>query len=345
MKIISHDLQMTSAYSFSQELLSTSFSELVTMPEELVQRNKEELDVQESSKPQETRPTRFYQPQTFLSIIDRLINSLQERMNSDVQGFEEQANTFRSSRMLSIHERYQESESFSFSTTGRIVTDSRELNIDIDFSMSRSFVMENKIDIYQTFDPLVININGEIPDLMQDKFSFDLDNDGEEDQISKLKEGSGFLALDKNEDGKINQGSELFGTILGNGFAELAEYDLDGNDWIDENDSIFDKLRIWFGNDGEEKELVGLGEAGVGAIFLQGIDSEFSYKTPENQTLGQLKHSGIFLHENTGLAGTIAQIDFTKETSASQTASASFDLGKGEGKKERKSPLGDLLQA
>ena len=74
---------------------------------------------------------------------------------------------------------------------------------------------------------------------------FDIDADGEEESISYLQGGSGYLALDKNGDGVINDGSELFGTKSGDGFADLAEYDADGNGWIDENDPIFDKLLIW----------------------------------------------------------------------------------------------------
>lgn len=59
------------------------------------------------------------------------------------------------------------------------------------------------------------------------KFYFDLDADGTADRISMLKSGSGFLALDKNGNGKIDDGSELFGTQSGDGFADLEEYDID----------------------------------------------------------------------------------------------------------------------
>ena len=58
-------------------------------------------------------------------------------------------------------------------------------------------------------------------------FYFDLDADGKEEEISVLN-GSGYLALDKNGDGTINDGSELFGTRNGDGFADLAQYDEDG---------------------------------------------------------------------------------------------------------------------
>jgi hypothetical protein len=176
--------------------------------------------------------------------------------------------------------------------------------------MSRSFVIENRIDSFSFHDPLVINLDGEIPDLSRDTFSFDIDNDGSDDQISKLGSRSGFLVYDKNEDGIINQGSELFGTLSGDGFGELSQYDEDKNHWIDENDSIFNKLQIWLKNeDNNEKELVGLGESGIGAIFLDSTQGQFSYKTETNQTLGEIKSCGIFLKED-GTCGNISQIDF-----------------------------------
>ena len=61
-------------------------------------------------------------------------------------------------------------------------------------------------------------------------------SDGRKDNISFVQPGSGFLAVDKNNDGKINNGKELFGPNTGNGFDELAKYDSDGNQWIDESD-------------------------------------------------------------------------------------------------------------
>jgi hypothetical protein len=101
-----------------------------------------------------------------------------------------------------------------------------------------------------------------------------------------------ILAYDENADGIINQGSELCGTKTGDGFGELAEYDTDHNSWIDENDPIFDKLQIWLKNEQtKEKELVGLGEVGIGAIFLDYAQSEFTYKTSQNDILGQMKSS------------------------------------------------------
>jgi hypothetical protein len=229
---------------------------------------------------------------------------------------------------------YYEKESYTFATQGSIQTDSGSFNIDVGVSMSRSFMMTHSIETSKFFDPLVINLDGAVGSLNEQTFKFDLDNDGKKDQISTLGEGSGFLALDRNSNGKIDQGSELFGTLGGNGFSELAKYDQDNNNWIDESDDIFDKLRIWFKNSEEsEGELIGLGEKGIGAIYLQPQSGQYTYKTDQNQSLGELKSSSIFLNEN-GTVGHIAQIDFALQNQIDKKGDVTF-----------KSPLQDLLQA
>ena len=141
-------------------------------------------------------------------------------------------------------------------------------------------------------------------------FQFDIDCDGKMDEISMLREGSGFLALDKNGDGKINDGSELFGTRSGNGFADLAVYDEDGNGWIDENDEIFDKLRVWSKDKDGKDVLKTLKEADVGAIYLGSTNSQFSLTDKkDNEVLGAVRSTGIYLKESTGMAGTVQQVD------------------------------------
>jgi len=334
MKIESYELQIESHYSFSQELVSAKTSFESFLPEEIFAKQDEIKGNDPLSEAGHVCEcgSDYDRPRTLYSIMQSLLQSLRDRVDTQVQSIEEMAENSRtsSSQRLSLYERYQENESYSYSTSGIIKTASQEINIDIDFSMSRSFIVENRIDMPRTFDPLVINFDGELPDLSETRFSFDLDNDGEEDQISNLKEGNGFLALDKNEDGKINEGSELFGTILGDGFKELSQYDEDHNNWIDENDAIWDKLRIWNGGESEQRELLAIGEVGVGAIYLNSADADFTYKTDKNETLGELCASGIYLQEN-GMAGTVSQID--------------FDLGKREKEQNRNTPLGKLLQA
>jgi len=266
------------------------------------------------------------QSRTLEGIIRNLIKMIQEQVGS-VNKAEESQQELVGYTHYSLREKYEEHESISFSTTGHVVTDKGSIDLNLNFSMSRSFILENKIDIYTTFDPLVINLDGTIPDLTSDTFSFDLDNDGTSDQISRLGSGSGFLALDKNKDGEVNRGSELFGTITGDGFGELREYDEDKNSWIDENDSIFNSLQIWLKNeDKNEKELVAIGEVGIGAIYLDSESSKFTYKTIANNVLGEMKSSGVFLYED-GKVGNISQVDFVATNEKNKEPLASLLQG------------------
>jgi len=179
-----------------------------------------------------------------------------------------------------LHESYYEREKVSFTAQGVIRSaDGREVNISVQLSMSREFVSRQDIRIRGgdavAVDPLVIHFNGSLPEFTSQKFSFDLDTDGKEEQVSFVGPGSGLLALDLNCDGEVNNGRELFGPGSGNGFSELAEYDEDGNRWIDENDSIYDRLRIWTKDSAGRDVLFALGQKGIGAIFLGNIDTPF----------------------------------------------------------------------
>ncbi|WP_368490374.1 hypothetical protein [Clostridium sp. BJN0013] len=212
-----------------------------------------------------------------------------------------------------FNESYLEREKTSFKSSGLIHTaDGKEISFDIELNMNRTFYTETNLSVQagdRPIDPLVVNFDGEATELTSTKFSFDLDSDGKEDQISSLKEGSGFLALDLNEDGIINDGGELFGPNSGDGFEDLARYDGDHNNWIDENDDVFDKLRIWTKDEDGNDKLFALGEKGIGAIYLGNIGTRFSMRDMENKSLAEVKNSGIFVKEN-GTVGTVQQVDF-----------------------------------
>lgn len=210
------------------------------------------------------------------------------------------------------YESHEEYESTSFAAEGKIMTeDGQEIDFSVQLNMSREFFSEQSVSIREgdaLKDPLVINFGGTAAELTQTKFTFDIDSDGRDDQISFVGGGSGFLALDKNNDGVINNGSELFGAQSGDGFSELAAYDLDGNNWIDENDAIYSGLRIWSKDADGNDTLVALGQQGVGAIYLGRVSTPFSIKDTDNTLQGQVRASGIFVNEN-GTVGTIQQVD------------------------------------
>lgn len=218
---------------------------------------------------------------------------------------------------------YNEEESTSFSATGKVITeDGRELDFNIDFSVSRRFeeYFESSTESVsfgqQLMDPLVINLDDNIASVSDQKFYFDLDSDGYEDEVTNISSGRGFLALDKNEDGIINNGSELFGTKSGDGFRDLAAYDSDNNGWIDENDEVFNKLKIMSFNEDGTNTLYTLKEKGVGAIYLGNTDTNYSLTDDKtNRVDAAIRKTGIFLYE-TGGVGTVQHVDLAVELGA-----------------------------
>ena len=214
-----------------------------------------------------------------------------------------------------------EQEDTCFSTVGTVRTkDGREINFNVNVNMSRRceeyYREELNVAQFALYDPLVINLNTDVTELSDQTFYFDLDADGEEEEISMLK-GSGYLALDKNGDGVINDGSELFGTKNGDGFADLARYDEDGNGWIDENDSIWSKLKIWCKDENGNDVLYKLSDKGVGAICLENVSTDFTMQGDRkaqdgtmnaNATNAVIRKTGIFLYEN-GNVGTVQHVD------------------------------------
>ncbi|HWP43328.1 MAG TPA: hypothetical protein VNO14_08850 [Blastocatellia bacterium] len=111
-----------------------------------------------------------------------------------------------------------------------------------------------------------------------------------------------FLVLDRNGNGTIDNGAELFGNrtplaeggLADNGFEALAEYDLpssggNGDGYIDSSDSIYRALRVWRDSNhngvSESAELQTLNAAGV-----LGIDIEYAYSRGRDQHGNELRY-------------------------------------------------------
>ncbi len=188
---------------------------------------------------------------------------------------------------------------------GRTVDFSMELDMCRDYSCQRSVRQSGSAELR---DPLVINFDGKAAELSGTRFEFDLDADGTVERIPGLVAGSAWLAFDRNADGCINDGSELFGARSGNGFADLACLDDDGNRWLDEADTAFGQLRLWEQDETGAGTLSTLGEKGVGAIYLGSVQTPFALTDAENEKRGYIRASGVYLREDGGV-GSVQQVD------------------------------------
>lgn len=129
----------------------------------------------------------------------------------------------------------------------------------------------------QQKDPLVLDLNGDGQISLTGSAGgplFDLDGDGVLDRASVATHGDVMLALDRDGNGRIDDGSELFGDHHGakNGFVELGRFDADGNGRIDPADSVYAQL-VGATYDGAGRMVVrSLAELGVAAIELSYAD-------------------------------------------------------------------------
>lgn len=223
----------------------------------------------------------------------------------------------------------QERQELALTAQGSVDTEDGR---HIDFELSEFMGQEVTTLSHQGFsvasvpliDPLVLDLDGSGIGFDTTHFDFDLDSDGILENLASLNEGSGFLAYDRNRDGVIGDGSELFGPGSGNGFADLGQYDLDGNFWIDENDAIYTDLAIWQPNDDGQGMLMDLKEADVGAISLTHASSFMRIQDAEGALQGQINGSGFYLSDS-GQARSLHQVDMAAQGTSSQAASDQQD--------------------
>ncbi len=136
-------------------------------------------------------------------------------------------------------------------------------------------------------DPLILDLDGDGVETTNVKAGayFDHDNNGFAEQTGWASSDDGLLVMDRNSNGTIDTGTELFGdqTILQNGqratdgFQALVELDSNADGVIDTNDTAFSSLRIWQDIDGDgysaSDELFTLQEMGIQSINVAHTDT------------------------------------------------------------------------
>ncbi|GHD51885.1 hypothetical protein SAMN05216429_101357 [Marinobacter persicus] len=212
---------------------------------------------------------------------------------------------------------YSESETRSFASSGSITLENGE-SIDFTLSLrqsqSRSYEYSELVQIQERpmTDPLVINFGSTTAQLTDSLFEFDMNGDGKTGEFASLGSGSGYLVFDRNGNGKVDNGSELFGPKSGSGFSELAAFDDDGNRWIDANDDIFSQLQVWVQTAEGDEELRSLKDVGVQALYVDSAQDRFTLTNPQGVPLGQIKASGIYLTTD-GEVRTLEELDLAEQ--------------------------------
>lgn len=224
--------------------------------------------------------------------------------------------TTKADLIYQYQESYLEQEAGKFSAQGQFITDTGEtITIAMSHYSERQFYIENRVEMkvseVEVTDPLVLNLGNQNHfglNLTQDKVDFDIDSDGKNDNIHFATGTSGFLAIDTNKNGKIDDGSELFGALTGDGFSELAKFDKDGNQFIDEGDDVFSKLKFYQKDAQGNDVIIPISELGIGALYLGNTATPFDVKDGDNQLQASVRASSFFLFEY-GRSGTLQQID------------------------------------
>lgn len=178
-------------------------------------------------------------------------------------------------------------------------------------------------------DPLIIDLGETGIELrsLEHGVNFDLDNNGFAEKTAWIGTEDGFLALDRNGNGSIDNGGELFGDQVvlkdgsksESGFEALAELDHNSDGIIDNRDSAFANLRVWIdanhNGKSESNDLKTLNEIGVVSISLE--HSEVSIVDEETGT--RIAESASVTINNNGTVSTVDISEFWFPVNSSDT--------------------------
>ncbi len=127
----------------------------------------------------------------------------------------------------------------------------------------------------RNYDPLILDLDGdgvEVTSITTQAVYWDFDRDGLAEASAWVAPDDGFLALDRNGDGLINDQAELFGTANMDGFLILSDLDSNADGIINASDTDFADLLVWVdaNTDGVSQagELYSLGDLGITSIDL-----------------------------------------------------------------------------
>ena len=186
--------------------------------------------------------------------------------------------------------------------------------VNLDFQSAMNFV--------QRYDPLSLDLDGDGIETISANsgITFDFDGDGLKTGTGWVKGDDGFLILDRNGNGTIDNGGELFGidTIkangkkAANGFDALSDLDSNADGIFNADDKAFGEVRVWQdkNQDGvaQASELKSLKDLNIAAIHLASKETNIDSNGNRITATGHFEfadgHSGT-VNGNQSLAGNL----------------------------------------
>ena len=177
-----------------------------------------------------------------------------------------------------------------------------------------------------TRSPLILDIDGDGVETLSKEAGayFDHDGNGFAELTGWVGKDDGLLVWDRNQNGQIDNGGELFGnyTRLGNGqsaangFAALADLDSNHDGKIDASDAAFIQLSVWKDSNSnavvDDDELLSLSQANVGSLSTTFVNQN---KTDANGN--QALQAGGYTDAN-GVSHSMSDIWFGVDTAYTQ---------------------------
>ncbi|MFA9461538.1 hypothetical protein [Thiohalorhabdus methylotrophus] len=193
----------------------------------------------------------------------------------------------------------------------------------------------NAFSWQERIDPLTLDLDADGLETqgtdVDDPVLFDHNGDGVKRATGWIKPDDAFLALDRNGNGTIDTGAELFGDntplvngdgdvtgVAEDGFEALRDQDTNGDGVVNSEDANWDELRVWrdLDSDGvtDEGELQGLDEAGIASFS---VEAESNNQLQDNGNVVADLGTYQWADGSTGTVGQVtgemADIDLTSD--------------------------------
>ena len=204
-----------------------------------------------------------------------------------------------------------DSQALNFSTSGiyNINDNVFHSTFELELSEQRVSMTQSTVAAVTLKDPLLIQFGPRsIGQLNEQSSDIDINSDGRTDSLPMFGGDVGYLVHDRNNNGKVDDGGELFGPKSGNGFTDLSALDSNENGFIDREDEEFSSLRLWQINSSGVEQWQSLSDTDIEAISLNSTPTPFNFYDKNDQLQAQLTRTSVALTDK-GVSYGVHQVD------------------------------------